>query len=227
MTSVTYMEPTLDQLASVLHSCSQQRADTSLAGLLGVTDGTVDLTDSRHRDRLLRWLNKWVCHLRYPLPGEPDIFADSVLQWWPAGGAVLPAGPIAELTDGEIAIIADSYADLSARPGALLTRGGTVRGQRRIGPTAASKIMFILRRDTVQPWDAAIARTATGGTSPIHFASHLKACRTWAQDIQNEARRRHIPDIATYVGRPSSSMAKLRDEWMYLTITRRCPVPQA
>jgi hypothetical protein len=87
--------------------------------------------------------------------------------------------------------------------------------------------MFILRRDTVQPWDAAIARTATGGISRIHFASHPEACRNWSQDIQNEARRRHITDIATYVGQPSSSMPKLRDEWMYLTITRRCPVPQA
>jgi hypothetical protein len=222
---VTYTEPTLDQLAGLLRSCSQKKADTSLTDLLNATGGTVDLTLSGDRGHLLRWLNKWLCRLRYPLPGEPDIFSDSLLQWLPASGAVLPANPIAELIDVEIDMIADAYADLSARPAALRTHNGAIRGHRRIGPTAASKIMFILRRDTVQPWDAAIARTATGGTSRNHFASHLEASRTWAQNIQNEARRRHIPDIATYVGRPNSSMAKLRDEWMYLTITRRRHVP--
>jgi len=99
MMYVTNTEPTLDQLAGILRSCSQERADNSLANLLSATGGTIDLTLSGHGDHLRRWLNKWVRRLRYPLPGEPDIFTDSLLQWWPASGAALPSCAMAELTD--------------------------------------------------------------------------------------------------------------------------------
>ena len=62
----------------------------------------------------------------------------------------------------------------------LLTRNGVPAGYRTIGPTAASKIMFVLRPHTVPPWDAAIARSTTGGTSLDHFRRHLEAARVWA-----------------------------------------------
>jgi hypothetical protein len=219
-------EPTLGQLAALLRNCSQDKADASLATLLGTVGGTVDLTVARHRDQLLKWLNKWICRLRYRRAGEADLFSDSVTQWWAVSGSALPACPVAELNDTEIGMLADSYADLSARPGALLTRNGIVMGSRTIAPTAASKIMFILLPKTVSPWDAAIARTTTGGTSRDHFARHLTATRTWALAVQDEAHSLGIADIPAYVGRPSSSFAKLRDEWLYLTITRRCTIPK-
>lgn len=219
-------EPTLRQLAAVLRNCSQDNADASLAALLSAAGGAVDLTVAIQRDQLRKWLNKWVCRLRYPRPGEPDLFSKSVAEWWTISGSALPDWLVAKLNDAEVGVLADSYADLAAQPGAFLTRNGVVIGSRSIAPTAASKIMFILRPETVPPWDAAIARATTGGTSLDHFARHLEASRTWAQAIHDEARRRGIADIPTYVGRPTSSLAKLRDEWLYLTITRRCPIPR-
>jgi hypothetical protein len=172
-----------------------------------------------------RWLNKWLCRLRYPRHGEADPFSDSVALWWEASGSGLPDSPVTELSDEEVAVLAASYADLASRPGVLLTRKGVAAGHRTIGPTAASKIMFVLRPQTVLPWDAAIARVTTGGTSPGHFRAHLEAARAWATVVLGEARRDGIPDIPGHVGRPGSSLAKLRDEWMYLTITRGCVVP--
>jgi len=219
------IEPTLNQLAALLQNCSQANADASLTALLSKVGGNVDLTVAWHRDELLKWLNKWICRLRYRRPGEPDLFSNSVTQWWAVSGSALPHCPVAELSDIEVGILADSYADLSARPGALLTRNGIVTRSRSIAPTAASKILFVVLSETVPPWDAAIARTTTGGTSRDHFARHLTATRMWARAVQDEAARRGITDIPTYVGRPSSSLAKLRDEWLYLTITRGCPVP--
>jgi len=219
-------EPTLSQLAAVLRNYAQDNADASLAALLRTTGGAVDLTVARQRDQLRKWLNKWVCRLRYPHPGEPDLFSTSVATWWAISGSAMPDCPVAELNDAEVGILADSYADLAARPGALLTRNGVVIGSRRTAPTAASKIMFVLLPETVSPWDAAIARKTAGGTSRDHFAMHIEATRTWAQVVHDEARLYDIADIPTYVGRPTSSLAKLRDEWLYLTITRRCPIPR-
>jgi hypothetical protein len=222
---MSYTEPALSQLAAIFRSYPQDRADTSLAALLSVTGGSADLANARQRLEFRRWLNKWVCRLRYPQPGEPDPFSDSLALWWEATGSGLPDSPVAELNDNEVAVLAASYADLASRPGALLTRNGVPAGYRTIGPTAASKIMFVLRPHTVPPWDAAIARSTTGGTSLDHFRRHLEAARVWATAILDEARRDDIPDIPGHVGRPGSSLAKLRDEWMYLTITRGCAVP--
>lgn len=225
LTSMSYTEPTLSQLAHALRSYSQDSADTSLAVLLSATGGSADLAVAGQRDELRRWLNKWVCRLRYPQPGEPDVFSDSLAQQWAISGSGLPDDPVAELSDMEIGTLADSYADLAARPGALRTRNGVPVGYRTIAPTAASKIMFVLRPETVPPWDAAIARATAGGTSRDHFASHLQATRAWAGAVQVEAHRQGIVDVPAYVGRPNSSLAKLRDEWLYLTVTRGCPVP--
>src|SRR5438876_205107 len=91
-------------------------------------------------------------------------------------GSSIPGYPgrAAELGDADVGTLADSYADLAARPAAVLTRRGAPAGHRVIAPTAASKIMFALRPETVPPWDAAIARATAGGTSRDHFASHLE-----------------------------------------------------
>ena len=217
--------PTLSQLRALLRTCSQDAADTGPAGPFSGMSGRADLADAQQRDELRRWLNKWVCRLRYPQPGEPDVFSESLAAWWAVSGSALPDGPVAELSDAAVGVLADSYADLAARPGALLVRNGSITGRRSIAPTAASKILFVLRPETVPPWDAAIARTAVGGTSRDHFAGHLNATRAWARAVQDQARQQGITDIPGYVGRPGSSLARLRDEWQYLTITRGCAIP--
>lgn len=218
--------PALSQLAALLGSCSQgDSADSSPAALFSATGGAADLAVAGQRDELRRWLNRWACRLRYPQPGEPDVFSDSIAQWWASGGSGLPDDPVAELSDADVGTLADSYADLAARPAALLTRRGAPAGHRAIAPTAASKILFALRPGTVPPWDAAIARATAGGTSRAHFARHLEAARAWAGAVQDEARSRGIADVPAYVGRPRSSLARVWDEWLYLTVTRGCRIP--
>jgi len=223
---MSHTEPTLSQLAALLRSCPQRdSADSSPAVLLSATGGAADLAVAGQRDELRRWLNRWGCRLRYPQPGEPDVFSGSLAQWWASSGSGLPDDPVAELSDADVGTLADGYADLAARPAALLSRGGAPVGHRAISATAASKIMFALRPETVPPWDAAIARATAGGTSRDHFASHLEAARAWAGAVQDEARRHGIADVPAYVGRPGSSLARVWDEWLYLTITRDCSVP--
>jgi hypothetical protein len=53
-----------------------------LAALLSIAGGPVDLTVAWRRDQLRKWLNKWVCRLRYPHPADPVLFSNSVAQWW-------------------------------------------------------------------------------------------------------------------------------------------------
>ena len=224
---MAYTEPTLGQLSELLRQLPRDPADAGDVPLAGATGTGIDLTVPAQREELRQWLNRWVCRLRYPLPGEPDLFAASIASWWKTAGCGLPAGPVAALSEEEIALLADGYADLAARPGALRTRGGVPAGQRTIAATAASKIMYVLRPQTVPPWDAAIAKATVGGTSREHFARHLTAARNWAGALLAQARQHGVADIPAHVGRPGSSLARIRDEWMYLTITASHPVPPA
>src|SRR5580704_17507385 len=108
------LEPTLDQLAAVLRSKSQQKADTSLARLHAATAGPLDLGSPQHRYELLQWLNKWLCRIRYPRDGEPDFFGDSLITWH-EDHAELPESPIAELQLAAIGLLGDAYEDLARK----------------------------------------------------------------------------------------------------------------
>jgi hypothetical protein len=205
---------------SLLATFPPDRPGSGPDAWLAAVGGTVDLSDAGQRDQLRRWLNKWGCRLGYPPPGAPDLFSASVAGWWAERRAVLPDGPLASLSDAEIGLLADGYADLAARPAVGITRGGLPAGVRSIGPTTTSKALFFLRPDTVPPWDAAVARGSVGGTSRDHFAAHLVAGRSWALEVLDAARQAGIEDIAAHVGQPGASLARLRDEWLLLTTPR-------
>lgn len=204
------IEPTLDQLAAVFGNESQQKADPSLAKLLSTTGGHLDLGSPQHRCELLRWLNRWLCRIRYPRDGEPDLFGGSLITWHKEH-ADLPESPIANIHLADIDRLRDAYDDLSRK---------SATPRHTIGPTAASKILFVLRPETVPPWDMRIAVKTVGGVTKVHFAEHLTQARAWAEAILAEAAAEGITDIAAYVGRPVSTIAKVWDEWHYLTITR-------
>lgn len=218
------IEPTLGQLIALFKLCPQDRADRSLATLRQRTGPTPDPSEPEHCDEVLRWVNQWGCRIRRPRPGEPDTFARNLSAWWSAHAATLPTTALSETDEHDISLLADAYHALAHLPATHPIRTRASTAIRRFGPTAASKIMFVLRPDTVTPWDAAIARRTTGGTTRQHFVRHLTAARLWTTSTLDEAARVGIADIAAHVGRPNSSLAKIYDEWQYLTITRDAPV---
>ncbi len=204
------MEPTLDQLAAVLRNESQQKADISLAQLNAAIGGHLDLSSPRHHHELLRWLNRWLCRIRYPRDGESDLFGESIAAWHEDHDD-LPKSAIADLRPADVDLFGDAYDDLA---------GKWATPRRTIGPTAASKILFVLRPETIPPWDRRIALETVGGVARAHFTEHLTQGRAWAEAILAEAEARGITDVPAYVGRPASTVAKIWDEWHYLTITR-------
>ena len=207
---MTTIEPTLDQLTAVFRENPQEKADTSLEALRVATGGVLDLNSPQHRCDLLHWLNKWLCRIRYPRDGEPDLFGESLLAWhneYPD----LPESPVAEITSADVATLAEAYSALAASP---------ATPRRTIGPTASSKILFALRPDTIPPWDRRIARETVRGVTRAHFAVHLSQGQAWAAATLVDAATRGITDVPAHVGRPASSLAKIWDEWHYLTITR-------
>ncbi|MCC9307603.1 MmcQ/YjbR family DNA-binding protein [Kitasatospora sp. RB6PN24] len=173
------------------------------------TAPAADLSDPAHRAALHRWLNSWGCRIRYPRPGEPDLMADGLAAWWQRHAAALPAVGLVNLTDRQIDRLADAYAELQALPA-----GPT----RTLGPTAAAKALYALRPAAVMPWDAAIAKRLHGARDGAAFARHLRCGRAWAGAVLAESglSEQRLPDA---LGRGSVPLAKVLDDYLYVTIT--------
>lgn len=205
---VPYAQPQLADLrrtATVFNGFTG--VDKSWLRLLADTAPGIDLSFAEHRTLLLRWLNSWGCRIRYPRPGEPAPFDSAVSVWWQAHGAALPQVSLDGLTDSDIETLAEAY-------GALAT--AAVSDRRTLGATAAAKALYALRPEAVMPWDAAIATQLHGTRTATAFGAHLRLGRDWARAILAEAGSGSVPVL---VGRPGISLAKILDEYLYVSIT--------
>ncbi len=187
--------------------------DRSWLALRAAT-GTLDLSVPAHRDALHRWLNSWGCRIRYPREGEPDAFGAGLAAWWERHHA-LPDAPLAALGPREVSRLAKAYAELAAVP----------VGRRSLGPTAASKALYALRPASVMPWDAAIADRLHGARDGAAFARHLRTGGAWARAVLAEAGGLHEAALCAELGRPEVSLAKILDEYLYVTITYGARIP--
>jgi hypothetical protein len=210
--------PTLSSLAAVLPVYGRFPFDRTLDAAREDIGSTPDLGNRDHAERLRRWLNDWLCRIGYPT-GNEDLFADSLSTWWREFEQSLPPGArrLAELTDGQLSALTSAYGDLHVRPAAINRAGRT----RRVGPTAAAKLLYFVRPEAVAAWDRAISMRTGGGQTASSFRRHLEICRGWAQKLEAEGRARGLEaeELGPYLGRPKSSVAKLLDEWLYATIT--------
>jgi hypothetical protein len=209
--------PTLDELRAVLSGPSALGgADRSYDVLLATTAPAIDPARRAHRAALHRWLNAWGCRIRYPHPGEPNLFDRSLAAWWRRRAAGL--GPVhaalAELSDDEIDLIAEAYVDLSAAAVAIDARGH----DRTMGPTAAAKCLYALRPRSVMPWDLMIARRLHGGRDRDAFARHLRLGRRWAKDLLTTSDLGE-PALLDNLDRTGATLAKVLDEYCYLRYT--------
>lgn len=202
----------LRQAAAVFNGF--RNVDTTWLRLVAETSPALDLAEPAHRTLLLRWLNSWGCRIRYPRDGEPAPFDTGIAAWWHASGAKLPSASLPQLTDADVETIAAVYTELAAVP------VGAPPARRTLGPTAAAKALYALRPLTVIPWDAAIAQRLYRGRDGAAFAEHLRLGRAWAQAVIAETGThpdgREIPALA---GRPAVSLAKVLDDYLYVTIT--------
>lgn len=208
--------PTLDQLRSAVDRFSHYTAtEAAWDALHKTTAPGIDPSLAAHRRALLTWLNSAGCRIRYPRPGEPDLFDSGVAHWWERRGHELP-GPGVSLTglsDAGIERVGRCFAELSATGVAPAPR------PRPLGPTAAAKLLHALRPQAVMPWDAAIAQALHGRRRDgASFAGHQKLGRDWGRAVLTEAGTDESSLAARLLvaGRP---LAKMLDDYCYLTLT--------
>ena len=193
------------------------RPDRSYSVFQAATEPNLDFSRLAHRLALHKWLNAWGCRIRYPREGDPPLFDRALSEWWDTWQGQLPGSDtrLAALDEPAIDALAGAYGDLSSRGVALARKAGSVR---TLGPTATAKALYAARPMAVTAWDQRIAHQLHGGRDEDAFREHLHLARRVARALLEEAGDESR--LLAAVGRPHSSLAKLLDEYWYITITR-------
>lgn len=192
--------------------------DRSYLVFSAATSGRPDLSNPAHLNALHRWLNAWGCRIAYPPEGSADLFASSVSDWWRAWSRRLPGrqARLAALSDEQLDRVASAYGALWRRPVARARGSDSFRA---LAPTATAKTLWALRPHAIIPWDARIALRLHGCRDESAFGDHLRVARSWAQALLREAGSEAV--LLEAVGRSGSTVAKVLDEYWYVTLSKR------
>jgi hypothetical protein len=235
----------LGELALTCFAYGAMAYDDSLGQLERRVGGKTDLADPEHRQALLHWLNQWQCR-RFSLAYH-GLASASLLDWQLEFAAALPPErdhlwEIPEATLEDYAGMFDALAkktagyrssgrapaDAAAAAGgsseaAPLSRRRTVS----FGPTAAAKILFVLRSKVFVVWDEPIRAGMHYGGSGRSYVDFLLRLREELLELQEKCRAfgMESTDLPMALGRPLSTPAQLLGEYYLATVTRGTVAP--
>jgi hypothetical protein len=175
-----------------------------------------DLASPEQRATLLQFLNNWSCRI-----GKNDFpkLEERFQQWWAENQCKLPVKNICDLDDSEREQIESAYQG-------LLKSGAGLRFQY----TAAAKTLHVLRPDTLPMWDAKIKEwfTAEVGKTYSDFVRHVAVEEI--SELEEDVKRfgyslNKVPQLVYSGAVNICSLAKLVDEYYWVTKTLGCKVP--
>jgi hypothetical protein len=201
--------------------------DDSYLDFLKRTSPHLDLRKEQHRKALLDWLNDWGC--RQFAIDYHGLASEEIHSWYKDLGDGLFSldKTLLEFSDDDFASAEVAYAKLvniTASKRALRGGGETTV---QFGPTGTAKILFALRPNALVPWDEPIRSNFHFVGSPDHYASYLRLVRENLEELAEAcaSNGHRISGLPQLLGRPKSSLAKLIDEYFWVTVSRKCPAP--
>ena len=202
--------------------------NNSLVNFRSATGDRIDLTIQEHRDALMKWLNDWGC--RHLSEDQHQVASQSILDWYQTNCATLfnEKTPLWQLEGQEIETAANAYGSLKDRIGARRSRYGK-DSEVRIGPTAASKVLFAIRPKALMPWDEAMRISFECDGSPESYFKYLITIRNLTLHIGDLCRNKgfQIDDLPQKLGRPNSTVLALVNEYTWVTETRKVELPSS
>ena len=192
--------------------------DVALRDLRSSVPDSIDPSQKDHATALLNWLRRWGCrHLRR----EDNEFSAQALEvWWLDWNSKLPPSDV-WLTSGtaETFDLAIVYEALAKTVAAHRSYGGR-EVDVRLGDTAAAKTLYALRPRSFIPWDEPIRLSFSAPA--FDGASYIRFLGLAADALEGAAKRFKVEVLALpeLLGRPTSTPAKLVDEYLWMRITR-------
>ena len=200
--------------------------DSSLKKFREIVGSALEVQDAAHRRALFVWLRKWGC--RQFGKAHEGMAGNALLAWAEQSLGALPSPrvPLLNLSPTAIRNAAGAYEDLRDRRASRQERKS---GPCLVtfGPAGAAKTLFALRPNSLPPWDDAIRERLGYDESAGSYARFLVEAQGHLREALEEAARFGIApdDLPSVLGRSESSLAKLVDEYFWVTITNGCTPP--
>ena len=202
--------------------------DSSYSRFLAATNNTPDLGLVGHRTALLKWLNAWGCR-QFAVEYHRSA-SEEIRRWherW--GHQLFPATkPLLDLDDEELRLTDAAYTDLTERTASKRKRASGNAYTVKVGPTGASKILFAIRPQALPPWDEPV-REHLRDYGVKSYVDYLARVMSELAELADACSQNGLAlsDLPRVLGQPYASLVKLVDEYYWVTISRRCPPPEA
>ena len=187
--------------------------DKGYREFLKETTPAPDLTQQSHRMSLLKFLNSWGCRIK---KADHDAAAKQIKEWYDGiSGKLFPTTTgLLALTDSDLDTTEDAFKGLA-------DRRATERKTFASVPTA--KVLFALRPNALIPWDNDMLSHFHLNGSAASYRQHLLWVRERLQDLSVECTKRGftLADLLTKIERPMSTLPKLIDEYLWVTVTNK------
>ncbi len=203
--------------------------DNSYESFRNGVSNPLDLSSETERQRTLSWLNQWGCR-QFAVDYHP-LASEQISLWYATFKEALvpPTTALLDLSQSDISNVAVAFEDLSVRQASERKGESGARIKVRIGPTGAAKILFALRPNALLPWDIPIRDSLEQEGSHFSYGEYLQKAKSELQELIQDCKSHHVAyeKLPELVGRPKETLAKLVDEFFWVTISRKCPVPPA
>ena len=195
--------------------------DVGYLDFVDKTGGSLNFRDSAQMKALLVWLNSWGCR-QFALAYHRQA-TESIQRWAKHWESNLPdsSTTTGHLSDRDIEMVGDAYANLSKRLASKRTANGNEYIV-RVGPTGAAKILFAARPRAFPPWDDPIRAKLGFDSSPRSYCDYLATVREQVRELILEATEIGVPaeNIPLEIGRHRFTLPKLIDEYNWVTLTK-------
>jgi hypothetical protein len=217
----------LGELALTCFAYGAMNTDDSLGQFSRRVEGNADLFNEEHRLALLHWLNQWQCR-QFSLAYH-DLASVGLLEWHIEFGEYLPpkATHLWEIPEATVEDYARVFDSLARKLASFRQTGPGKKSAVSFGPTAAAKILFVLRPRVFVAWDEPLRATLHYDGSGHSYAAFLLRLREELLDLQDQCRSfaLDLTDLPEAVGRPLSTPAQLMDEYYWATVTHGVEAP--
>ncbi len=217
----------LGELALVCYAYGAMTYDDALAQFTRRVEGEPDLLRKDHRLALLHWLNQLQCR-QFP-PGYHDLASAGLLEWYQESDEYLPPKDkhLWQMSETNVDSYAPLFDVLSKKVACYRNLGPNRRTAVTFGPTAAARILFVLRPKVFVAWDEPIRAGLHFDGSGRSYLDFLIRLRDELLELREQCRGFGISllDVPAAIGRPLSTPAQLIDEYYSATVTHGVAPP--
>lgn len=195
--------------------------DDSYLSFLKATNHQPDFINPGHRKALLTWLNQLGC--RQFTAEHHELASSEILAWDNQFNSILFERDknLWELKEAEIYSAARAYEALSNKTASLRKRKGNTFPV-SVGPTGAAKILFAIRRNALVPWDDSVRYHYGYDGSAASYVTYLCRVKSILEELEVACKRNGFTllQLPHRLGRGTSTVPKLIDEYHWVTVTR-------